>query len=162
MRWIALLLVFAAHGVLGETLQGKVVRIVDGDTLTILDAARVQHKIRLAGIDAPERQQAFYEASRQNLGRPAFAKAITVEWNKRDRYGRLVGKVLVDNEDVGLAQVRAGLAWWFKQYAREQTAFDRSAYEAAELGLHGNDDRGIQGDVESLYRSAEAGRQADM
>jgi endonuclease YncB( thermonuclease family) len=133
MRWIALLLVLAAHGVPGETLQGRVVRIADGDTLTIVDSREVQHKIRLAGVDAPERKQQFYDASRQNLAALAFDKTVTVEWHKRDRYGRLVGKVLTGGEDAGLAQVRAGLAWWFREYAHEQSGSDRARYEAAEL-----------------------------
>ena len=58
----------------------------DGDTLTLLDAEHTQHKIRLSGIDAPEKAQAFGEPSKQNLSRLVFGKEIEVQWNKRDRY----------------------------------------------------------------------------
>ena len=133
MRWVALLFVLLVHGVCAETIQGKVIRIADGDTLTILDSAKHEFKIRLAGIDAPERRQAHYETSRQNLARLAFGKLVSVEWHKRDRYGRLVGTVAVETLDIGLAQVQAGHAWWFRQYAHEQTTVDRSRYETAEL-----------------------------
>jgi endonuclease YncB( thermonuclease family) len=138
MRWIGLLLCLIAHGVVAETIRGKVVKIADGDTLTILDPSKHQHKIRLSGIDAPERKQAHYETSRQSLAKLAFDKAVIVEWHKRDVYGRLVGKVQADRQDVGLAQLRAGQAWWFRRYANEQTMFDRSRYEAAELDARRN------------------------
>jgi endonuclease YncB( thermonuclease family) len=97
-----------------------------------------QHKIRLAGIDAPERRQPHYETARQNLAKLAFGKMVTVEWHKRDLYGRLVANVIAERRDVGLAQVRAGLAWWFRKYAHEQSSFERSLYESAELDAQRN------------------------
>jgi endonuclease YncB( thermonuclease family) len=136
--WVAALLLSAAACASAETLRGKVIRIADGDTITVLDASRQEHRIRLAGIDAPERKQAHYETSRQNLAKLSFGKAVIVEWHKRDVYGRLVGKVEADRQDVGLAQLRAGQAWWFRRYANEQTMFDRSRYEAAELDARRN------------------------
>jgi endonuclease YncB( thermonuclease family) len=116
-----------------NTLTGLVVGIADGDTLTLLDADHVQHKIRLAGIDAPEKRQAFGNRSKQNLADLVFRKQVSVEWNKFDRYGRVIGKVLAGGEDVCLMQVRAGLAWHYKAYEREQSAADRDRYAQAEL-----------------------------
>ena len=113
-------------------LTGRVVGVHDGDTVTVLDANRVQHKIRLAGIDAPELKQAFGTRSRQNLAGMVFGKDVLVEWNKRDRYGRTVGVVLVGGHDANLEQIRSGMAWWYRQYAREQTPNDRQLYELAE------------------------------
>lgn len=55
-----------------------------------------------------------------------------MEWNKRDRYGRIVGKIIFDGRDVDLAMVSAGYAWWYRKYASEQNAGDRVLYEAAE------------------------------
>lgn len=71
-------------------------------------------------------------ASRQNLAGMVFGKDVLVEWNKLDRYGRTVVVVLVNARDVNLEQVRAGMAWWYRQYAREQTPDDRHFYERAE------------------------------
>jgi endonuclease YncB( thermonuclease family) len=114
------------------TLTGRVVGVHDGDTIKVLDANRQQHKIRLAGIDAPESRQAFGTRSRQNLSSLVFGKNVAVEWKKRERYKRIVGKVLVDGHDMNLEQVRAGMAWWYRQYAKEQTLADRQLYELAE------------------------------
>jgi endonuclease YncB( thermonuclease family) len=109
-----------------------VVGVSDGDTITVRDSTKTQHKIRLAGIDAPEQGQPFGSRSKEHLSQLVFNKTVSVAWHKRDRYGRLVGIVLVDGQDVNLEQVGAGLAWWYRQYANEQTPTDRQAYEAAE------------------------------
>ena len=113
-------------------LTGKVVRVADGDTLTILDSAQQQHKIRLSGIDAPEKAQAFGQRSKQSLSGMVAGKTVSVDWNKRDRYKRIVGKVLLDGRDVNLEQVRRGMAWHYKAYEREQDVEDRSVYAQAE------------------------------
>jgi len=119
-------------------LEGRVVGISDGDTITILDSENRQHKIRLSGIDAPEKAQAFGNRARQHLVSLAFGKSVTVEWRKQDKYGRIVGKVLANcdqpgcPQDAGLEQLKAGMAWWYRKYAGEQSAEDRERYEAAE------------------------------
>lgn len=114
------------------TIDGRVVGVADGDTITVLDAVLVQHKIRLAGIDAPEKKQAFGQRSRQSLSDQVFGVTVTVETSKRDKYSRGVGKVLVGGVDVNLAQVRRGMAWHYKAYAKEQPAVDRKVYADAE------------------------------
>ncbi|MFO7155560.1 MAG: thermonuclease family protein [Pseudomonadota bacterium] len=132
----------AACSARSEVLRGEVVGISDGDTLTLLDDSKRTHKVRLQGIDAPERSQPFSEKSRQNLARLAFGKRVEVHESGRDRWGRIVGKVMVAPPgcegcaatlDVGLAQIESGLAWWFRRYAKDQTPEDRAAYEAAEV-----------------------------
>ncbi|MBL8309474.1 MAG: thermonuclease family protein [Burkholderiales bacterium] len=111
---------------------GLVVGVSDGDTITVLDESKTQHKIRLAGIDAPEKKQAFGQRSKEHLSDLVYRKTVTVEGNKTDRYGRTVGKVLVDGVDANLEQVKAGFAWHYKQYQREQKKADRALYSAAE------------------------------
>jgi endonuclease YncB( thermonuclease family) len=118
--------------VFAETLVGKVVGITDGDTITVLDDANRQHKIRLSGIDAPEKDQEFGSRSKQNLSELVYGKNVSVEWSKTDKYGRTLGKVLVDGKDVNLSQVKAGLAWHYKAYENEQSQEDRQAYADAE------------------------------
>lgn len=115
-----------------ETLTGQVVKIADGDTLTVLDVSKQQHRIRLTGIDAPEKSQAFGTVSRQHLGDRVFGRTVTVEWHQRDRYQRILGKVLIDGEDANLAQIRAGLAWHYRRYAKDQAPGDRERYALAE------------------------------
>jgi endonuclease YncB( thermonuclease family) len=123
---------FAAGGARAETLIGEVVGVADGDTVTIVDADHHQHKVRLAGIDAPEKKQPFGNRSRQALAQLVFRQEVTVEWHKKDRYQRLVGLVRVGGLDAGLEQVRAGLAWHYLAYAKEQSATDRHRYSQAE------------------------------
>ncbi len=133
--WVAsLVLALVLTAAEAATITGRVVGVSDGDTITVLDADRTQYKIRLAGIDAPESKQAFGSRSKQNLSDLVFGKDVAVEWDKRDRYQRVVGVVLVDGHDVNLEQVRAGMAWWYRQYAKEQTLDDRRLYEQAENG----------------------------
>lgn len=114
------------------TIDGKVVGVTDGDTITVLDAAKVRHKIRLSGIDAPENKQQFGNRSKESLSDMVFAKTVTVETDKRDRYQRNVGKVLVDGVDANLEQIKRGMAWHYKAYEREQPAADRQAYSYSE------------------------------
>lgn len=113
-------------------IRGTVVGISDGDTVTVLDVEKRQHKIRLAGIDAPEKAQAFGQASKKSLSDMVFGKKVNVIWDKRDRYGRIVGKISTDQIDACLEQVRRGMAWHYKQYAGEQSSDDRIAYAEAE------------------------------
>ena len=83
-------------------LPGTVVKVHDGDTVTVLDAGKTQHKIRLAGIDAPELSQAFGRVSRQHLTDQVAGRTVVIEWSKRDRYKRLVGKVLLNGHDINI------------------------------------------------------------
>lgn len=114
------------------TLSGVVVGISDGDTVTVLDSAKAQHKIRLSGIDAPEKHQFFGNASKESLSARIFNREVEVEYNKSDRYGRLVGKITVGGIDANLEQVKAGMAWHYKAYEKEQQPEDRLTYARAE------------------------------
>mgnify|MGYP002631667810 CR=1 FL=1 len=132
---------------LASTLQGKVVKVADGDTITIMDEQDLKHRIRLAGIDAPEKDQPHGDVSTQILAKLVLGKAVTIEYEKRDRYKRIVGKVLVDPPgdvfcmaldcvkkiDAGLEQIKAGVAWHYKHYQMEQSEEDRKLYSEAEL-----------------------------
>lgn len=118
--------------VAADIINGKVVGIVDGDTIDVLDANGRQHRIRLAGIDAPEKFQAFGSRSKENLSTMVFGKSVSVQWTKTDRDERAVGKVLMAGQDTNLAQVQAGLAWHFKKYQKEQSPADRTSYAQAE------------------------------
>jgi endonuclease YncB( thermonuclease family) len=126
---VLVLLATASHA---DTLTGRVVGIADGDTLTVLDAANTQHKIRLSGIDSPEKKQPFGQVCKQSLSDLTYGHTVAVEANKRDRYGRVLGKVLVGGEDANLEQIRRGCGWHYKKYVNEQVLDDRLAYNAAE------------------------------
>ena len=116
-----------------STLTGRTVRVTDGDTIVILSEGNVQHKIRLQGIDAPERGQAYGTKSKEHLSGLVAGRFVVVEYDKRDRYGRIVGKVLVGGEDACLEQISAGYAWHYKKYQNEQTETDRQLYSETEI-----------------------------
>jgi endonuclease YncB( thermonuclease family) len=116
-----------------ETLSGRITHVTDGDTLTLVTADLQKYVVRLAGIDAPERNQPFGSESRDHLTALTLDKAATVESRKQDRYGRLVGKVVVEGVDVNLALLRAGLAWHYTEYQSEQSVVDLYRYAAEEL-----------------------------
>lgn len=127
----AIALVLVAGGAWAD-IHGRVVGVTDGDTVTVLVSGRSQVKIRLAGIDAPERTQPFGRTAKEALAKVIFQKDVEVIGEKTDRYGRLVGKILYSGRDVNLELVRAGLAWWYRKYASEQPIADRRTYAAAE------------------------------
>ena len=127
---IALCLMFLpqAHA---ETFTGRVAAIVDGDTVDVL-VDKATRRVRLAGIDAPERAQAFGARAKQKLADLVGGQVVQVEWNKTDRYERTVGKITLGDLDANLAMVADGLAWWYRKYANEQPPADRLLCEAAE------------------------------
>lgn len=112
--------------------EGRVVGVSDGDTITVLDAAKQQHKIRLVGIDAPEKGQAFGNASKDNLSRLIFDRRVEARCHKRDRYSREVCAVLIGARDAGLEQLRAGMAWHYKRFEDEQSPAGRIEFADAE------------------------------
>jgi len=137
MRYFTQILLLAALWIFAntsaaDTMNGRVIGVSDGDTVTILDDTKTQWKIRLLGIDAPEKTQAFGSKSKEHLSDLVFNRQVTVEYSKKDRYGRTLGKIFVDGIDANLEQINAGFAWHYKQYRRDQSAKDRAAYANAE------------------------------
>ena len=120
----------------GATLTGRVVKVSDGDTITVLDASNVQHKIRLNGIDAPEKKQAFGQVAKNHLSSLVAGKAVRVEYSKRDRYGRVLGTVFVGDTDINLKMIADGLAWHYKKFDKTPSyAKAEDAARSKRLGL---------------------------
>jgi endonuclease YncB( thermonuclease family) len=132
MRILATMIAFYIGPGYADTLTGRVIAVADGDTLTVLAADQQQHAIRLSGIDAPESDQPYGTVSGDHLERLVSGKPVVVQYAKLDRYGRLVGKVIVDSQDANLKQVQTGLAWHYKHYQSEQSLKDRQRYAKAE------------------------------
>lgn len=109
-------------------LIGKVVKVSDGDTVTILTSDKTQHKIRLNDIDAPEKKQAFGNKSKDNLAKYIAGKTVTVQYQKKDKYKRILGTIYYNNTDINLQQVKDGYAWVYKKYSNNS-----SYYEAEKL-----------------------------
>lgn len=111
---------------------GRVVGVSDGDTITVLVDNHDRLKVRLAGIDAPEKSQPFGSVSKKSLSDQVFGKTVNIESNKKDRYGRFLGRVIFNGTDVCLEQIRSGMAWHYKRYSNEQSESLRREYADAE------------------------------
>ena len=112
---------------------GRIVGVIDGDTVELLTTAKVLIRVRLSAIDAPEKKQAFGSLAKQALSNLAFNQTVVVTGEKKDRNGRLIGKLAVAGTDLNLRMVQLGYAWHFKKYEREQSPDDRLLYAQAEL-----------------------------
>ena len=122
MRWIAapFLLLALTASLHADELRGKVVSIADGDTITVLDSAKVQHKIRLQGIDAPEKKQAFGTKSKELMSEKVGGEEVVVQWKEKDRYGRILGEVMVGKRHINLEMVQDGMAWHYTTYSKSK------------------------------------------
>ena len=129
---VAFITLASPLGAIAAEIEGTIVGVADGDTVTLLDASKTQHRIRLDGIDAPERTQPHGQRARQSLAELAHGRTARAHCPKVDRYGRAVCRVIVDGVDVGLEQIRRGFAWHYVKYAHEQRAIDRANYARAE------------------------------
>lgn len=126
-RWLLLVHItclFFALPAISQTITGKVVGISDGDTITILDAGKKQHKIRLYGIDCPESGQAFGQAAKKHTAALVARKTVIVESFDTDKYGRTVGVVMVDGNNVNQDLIAAGYAWQYRKYCKESFCSD--------------------------------------
>lgn len=136
MQMTVTLLLFLAWGTssAADALSGRVVAVLDGDTVTVLDQGHTQHRIRLSQIDAPEighgksnPGQPFGQRSKQSLSELVYGRDVRAECETRDKYGRQVCTVWMGAIDANLEQVRRGMAWVYRKYAR-----DPSYYQAEE------------------------------
>jgi micrococcal nuclease len=118
----------AAANALSLELTGRVVRVGDGDTITVEDPSGRTWKVRLVGIDAPELTQPFGEHSREALFRMTRGKAVRVRWQEQDQFDRVLGEVYLGDQNVNEAQVRSGWAW---KYLHAHSATLASAERAA-------------------------------
>ncbi len=123
---------FISISLKAEILNGTVVGISDGDTITVLDKTSKEHKVRLMGIDAPEKSQSFGNEAKQTLSNYIYKKEVTVEFKKYDKYNRIVGKVTLEGQDICLEMIHDGMAWHYTEYEKEQSKTDRELYREAE------------------------------
>jgi endonuclease YncB( thermonuclease family) len=125
-------------------LEGQVVGVADGDTITVLDQNKHQHKIRLYGIDCPESSQPFGKAAKKLTSKLTYNKTASVKSYDTDRYGRTVGVVTVEGVNVNLSLIQNGLAWQYRKYCKDSFCQDWITYEknakVSRLGLWGGHD----------------------
>ena len=113
-------------------ITGKVIGISDGDTITVLNEKHEQLKIRLAGIDCPEKSQAFGNRAKRTLSDKVFSQNVKVETRDKDKYGRTLGIVKIGEEDINQYMISEGVAWHYKKYANTQPTEEADRYAKAE------------------------------
>lgn len=123
---IPILLFFETACAQSGDFSGKVIKIADGDTFTVLTEDMAQVRIRINGIDAPESKQAYGQKSRQWLADKIFGKTVQLTNTSQDRYGRTVATVILKDEDIGLSSILAGMAWHYSRF------FESEQYAAAQ------------------------------
>ncbi|RYG42351.1 nuclease [bacterium] len=116
---------------------GQVVSVADGDTFTLRTESGKKVKVRLWGVDAPERDQAFGLSSRRFLERAVAGRTVRIEVREKDRYERSVASVMVDGASLNRKALEQGMAWWYRRYAPEEEGFENAerAARRAKLGL---------------------------
>ena len=129
--WLATVLVASA-----QVFTGRVVGVSDGDTVTVLFGDRQTQKIRLAGIDAPEKNQAFGNRAKQALSDKIFNQTVIVTSNSTDRYRRWIADLHLGERWINREMIAEGWAWWYRQYSTN-ALLSRAQDEAlaARLGL---------------------------
>jgi endonuclease YncB( thermonuclease family) len=136
---VAAALLVSSCSAVGESLEGRVVHVQDGDTLTVLVVkvqVKEQVKVRLVEIDAPESRQAFGNRSRESLAAMCAGKTARVEWTTKDRFKRTLGRVWCDGIDANAEQVKRGMAWVFDRYVTDQSLYQvQDGARSAKLGL---------------------------
>jgi len=101
-------------------ITGKVIKIIDGDTFDILLENNTTKRIRMEGIDAPERGMPYYKVAKDYLGSLCFLQTVHIEHSNIDRYGRTVAKTYGSNgSELGWMMIKAGYAWHFKRYSSD-------------------------------------------
>lgn len=101
-----------------QIIEGEVIKIKDGDTIEILLEGNQPITIRLNGIDAPEKKQAFGQKSKEKLSEMIFGKIVKVDCNGKDRYGRVIGDIYLDELNINEEMVQSGFAWHYKKYSK--------------------------------------------
>jgi micrococcal nuclease len=134
IRTLLISLVLFAQAAIGAgpLTPGLVVAISDGDTITLLTEDKRQLKIRLVGIDTPEKKQAFGTKARDHLASRIFKHDVEVDLRKQDQYGRHLGVIYMNGTDINQSMIQDGYAWFYKHYAKEQPKEEALRYAKAE------------------------------
>ena len=135
--WLNPLLVFILTPAFAADFSGPVVGVLDGDAIEGLHNSRAE-RIRLNGIDCPEKGQAYGKRAKQAASELVFGKDVTLQTHGKDKYGRMIADVLLpDGSNVNHVLVREGSCWWYRKYAPSDTKLEmlEAVAKAAKRGL---------------------------
>jgi endonuclease YncB( thermonuclease family) len=128
------------------TLRGKVIKVIDGDTFTLLDGDNAEHNIRIEGVDAPEEGQSYYDDAKKRLSDLLLNKEVSVEIVGKEDPNREIGILKLDGKDMGLEMLDSGLAWHNEYFDLNQSQDAKTTYTYAQLRARGAK-RGVWADI---------------
>ena len=117
-----------------SSIQGTVIKVIDGDTIDVLDSNQTKHRIRLYGIDAPEKKQSYGNKAREFLASLIAGKEVKVLIKNKDKYQRSIGLILLDGMDINKEMVKNGYAWAYIEYSKDYATEEADA-KSFKLGL---------------------------
>lgn len=129
-----------------KLLTCKVVAVSDGDTFTCLTKEKNRYKVRLEGIDAPEKSQPFGTKSKEKLSDLIFKKDVQIKYENFDKFGRVLGHIYSDMKCINLVMVQSGHAWVFKKFNKDPHLVEAESI-AKEKGI------GIWSEKDPIYPS---------
>jgi len=115
-----------------ETVQGKVTRIIDGDSILVTDDKSIEYEVQLEGIDAPELKQEFGAESMDGLAKMLKEKTVRLTWKSKDNFERLLAQVYDGDKHINMEMIKSGMAWHFKRYNKDEE-LAKAETEAKEL-----------------------------
>jgi endonuclease YncB( thermonuclease family) len=123
----------ATHNTSLKSFEGQVVAVTDGDTIKVLDDQQREHKVRFAYVDAPEKGMEYGMTAKKSLSDRVYRRQVKVDIVETDRYGRTVGRVWLNDQDVNYQLVKEGWAWHYSFYAKKTQSPDQfDLYQSAE------------------------------
>ena len=119
-----------------NTVEGKVTRVIDGDSILVTDSKSVEYEVQLEGIDAPELKQDFGKESTEGLTKLLNGKSVRLTWKSKDNFERLLAQVYDGEKHINIEMIKSGMAWHFKRYNKdEKLAKAESEAKEAKKGL---------------------------
>lgn len=122
--WLLLGMLTTTPSVLAASVEGKVVNVHDGDTVTLLTKKNQTIKVRLGQIDAPEIGQAYGQSAKRSLSRLVSGRRVRLDKETTDRYGRTVGTLWLGDKDINREQIKLGMAWVYRQYLHDRSLLE--------------------------------------
>ena len=136
--FVVCFLLCSAFGTLSadDTVEGKVTRVIDGDSILVTDSKSVEYEVQLEGIDAPELKQDFGKESTEGLTKLLNGKSVRLTWKSKDNFERLLAQVYDGEKHINIEMIKSGMAWHFKRYNKDETlAKAESEAKEAKKGL---------------------------
>ena len=119
-----------------DSVEGKITRIIDGDSILVTDTKSVEYEVQLEGIDAPELKQDFGKESTEGLTKLLKGKTVRLTWKSKDNFERLLAQVYDGEKHINMEMIKSGMAWHFKRYNKDETlAKAESGAKEAKKGL---------------------------